>query len=62
MTIAGVVGGSAFAAGVKGAQLTSIIMPYAMPAGILCTICVIAALMFVVQILVSLTRGAKAAS
>ena len=62
MTIAGIVGGSAFAAGVKGPQLTSIIMPYAMPGGILCTICVIAALMFVVQILVSLSRGAKASS
>ena len=62
MTIAGIVGGSAFAAGVKGPQLTSIIMPYAMPGGIMCTICVIAALMFVVQILVSLSRGAKASS
>ena len=62
MTIAGVVGGSAFAAGVQGAQLKGIIMPYAMPAGLLCTIMVIAALMFVVQILVSLSRGAKAAS
>lgn len=62
MTIAGIVGGKAFAAGVSGAQLTGIIMPYAMPGGILCTICVIATLMFVVQILVSLTRGPKAAS
>ena len=60
MTIAGVVGGNAFAAGVTGSQLEDIIMPYAMPAGLLCTISVIAGLMFVVQILVSLTRGAKA--
>ena len=59
MTIAGVVGGSAFAAGVKGAALNSIVMPYAMPGGILCTISVIAGLMFVVQILVSLSRSAK---
>ena len=62
MTIAGIVGGSAFAAGVTGPQLTSIIMPYAMPGGIFCTICVIAALMFVVQILVTLSRGSKASS
>jgi cytochrome c oxidase cbb3-type subunit 1 len=62
MTIAGVVGGNAFAAGVTGAQLEAIIMPYAMPGGLLCTICVIAALMFVVQILVSLARGSKASS
>ena len=60
MTIAGVVGGNAFAAGVTGAKLEGIIMPYAMPGGLLCTICVIAGLMFVVQILVSLARGAKA--
>ena len=59
---AGVVGGNAFAAGVTGPQLMSIVMPYAMPAGILCTIAVIAGLMFVVQILVSLSRGPKAAS
>ena len=62
MIVAGVVGGNAFAAGVTGAQLESIITLYAMPAGILCTITVIAGLIFVVQILVSLTRGAKAAS
>jgi cbb3-type cytochrome oxidase subunit 1 len=56
MITGGIVAGSAFAAGVKGAQLESIIVPYAMPAGLLCTISVIAGLMFVVQILVSLTR------
>jgi len=61
MIIAGVVGGSALAAGVKGPQLSSIIMLYAMPAGLLCTISVIAGLMFVVQILVSLARSPKAA-
>lgn len=61
MIIAGVAGGSAFAAGVTGAQLGAIIMPYAMPAVLLCTISVIAGLMFVVQILTSLARGSKAA-
>jgi cbb3-type cytochrome oxidase subunit 1 len=61
MIIAGVVGGSALAAGAKGPQLSSIIMLYAMPAGLLCTISVIAGLMFVVQILVSLARSPKAA-
>ena len=62
MTIAGVVGGKAFAAGVSDVELSNIIMPYAMPGGILCTICVIAALIFVVQILVTLSRGPKTAS
>ena len=60
MIVAGIVGGSAFAAGVRGAELASIIVPYAMPARILCIISVIAGLMFVVQILVSLARGSKA--
>ena len=59
MIIGGVVAGSAFAAGIKGPQLDSIILPYAMSGGLLCTIAVIAGLMFVVQILVSLCRGAK---
>ena len=60
--IGGVVGGNAFAAGMKGAELTSIILPYAMPARMLCTISAIVGVMFVVQILVSLTRGPKATS
>lgn len=59
MIIGGVVGGSAFAAGVNGAQLDSLILPYAMSAGLLCTIAAIASLMFVVQIMVSLTRSSK---
>jgi cytochrome c oxidase cbb3-type subunit 1 len=54
--IAGIVGGSAFAAGVKGAQLMSIVSSYAMPGGIFCTISAIAGVMFVVQILVSISR------
>lgn len=54
--IAGTIAGNAFAAGVKGAQLSSIISVYMMPAGIFCTIAAIAGLMFVVQILVSLAR------
>lgn len=61
LTICGVVAGSAFAAGVTGPQLGAIIMPYAMPAVLLCTISAIAGLMFVVQILTSLARGSKAA-
>ena len=59
LMIAGVRGGSAFATGVKGAALGGIIRPYAMPAGLLCTISVIASLMFVVQILVTLAQRAK---
>ena len=60
MIIAGVLGGQAFAAGVTGPALTAIVMPYAMPGGILCTIAAIAGLMFVVQVLVSLARTPKA--
>jgi cbb3-type cytochrome oxidase subunit 1 len=60
--IAGVTGGNAFAAGVTGQQLQSIVSSYATPAGIFCTISVIAGLMFIVQILVSLARGSKAIS
>jgi cytochrome c oxidase cbb3-type subunit 1 len=62
MIIGGILAGSAFAAGVKGAQLASIITPYGMSASLLCTISVIAGLMFVVQILVSLTKASKASS
>jgi len=54
--IAGIVGGSAFAAGVKGPQLGSIVAAYAMPGGIFCTITAIAGVMFVIQILVSISR------
>ena len=61
MIIMGVVGGSAFAAGVTGPQLGATIMPYAIPATLLCTISVIAGLMFVIQILTSLARSTKAA-
>jgi cbb3-type cytochrome oxidase subunit 1 len=60
--IGGAVGGNAFAAGIKGAQLGSLVFPYSMSAGLLCTIAAIAGLMFVVQILVSVTRGSKASS
>ena len=56
LLIGGVVGGSAFAAGVKGPQLTAIITPYLMPSSILCTISAIVGVIFVVQILVSLSR------
>ncbi len=62
MIIAGVLGGNAFQAGVKGPALSAIITPYAMPAGILCTISAIVGLIFVVQVLVSLSHGPKAAS
>jgi cbb3-type cytochrome oxidase subunit 1 len=62
MTIAGILGGRAFAAGVKGTALSAVITPYAMPGGILCTICAIVGLIFVVQVLVSLSRGSKTAS
>ena len=59
LTICGVVAGSAFAAGVKGPALGAIITPYAMPAVLLCTISAIVGLIFVVQVLVSLSRPSK---
>ena len=55
----GILGGQAFEAGVKGEELSAIVMPYAMPGGILCMIATIVGLIFVVQILVSLTRTPK---
>ena len=58
LLIAGVLGGQAFAAGVKDPQLTAIVMPYAMPGMILCTIAAIVGLIFVVQVLISLSRRA----
>jgi cytochrome c oxidase cbb3-type subunit 1 len=62
MLIAGIVGGQAFTDGVKGEELRSIVIPYAMPGSILSTITAIPGLMFVVQIFVSLTRGSNASS
>jgi len=59
MIIAGIVGGYAFADGVRGPELGSIVLPYAMPGGILSTIAAIVGLIFVVQIFVSLSRGLK---
>jgi cytochrome c oxidase cbb3-type subunit 1 len=59
MIIAGVLGGNAFAAGVKGSELSAVILPYAMPGGILCTISALVGLIFVVQVLVSLSRPSK---
>ena len=56
LIIAGSVAGSAFFAGVKEAQLQGIVTTYAMPAGIFCTISAIMGVIFVVQILVSLSR------
>lgn len=60
--IAGIAGGNALAAGLKVPQVGSIVATYAMPGGILCILTAIAGLMFIVQILVSLSRGPKAAS
>ncbi len=62
MLIAGIVGGQAFADGVKGEELQSIVIFYGMSGSILCMITAIAGLMFVVQIFVSLTRGSNASS
>jgi cbb3-type cytochrome oxidase subunit 1 len=58
MIIVGIVAGNAFIAGTVGPQLEAIMTPYMIPIGILSLICGIVALMFVVQILVSVCRKA----
>ena len=58
MIIVGIVAGNAFTAGIVGPQLEAIMTPYMIPIGILSLICGIVALMFVVQILVSVARKA----
>ncbi len=59
MIIVGVVAGNAFVAGIVGPQLEVIMTPYMIPIGIISIICGIVALMFVVQILVSVGRKAS---
>ncbi len=59
MIIVGIVAGSAFVAGTVGPQLEAIMTPYMIPIGILSIICGIVALMFVVQILVTVGRKAR---
>ncbi len=59
MIIVGIVAGNAFIAGTVGPQLEAIMTPYMIPIGILSIICGIVALMFVVQILVSVARKAS---
>lgn len=56
MITVGIVGGNAFIAGVKGPQLGAVVGPFMMPIGLISIIWGIVVLMFVVQILVSLTR------
>jgi len=62
MLIAGIVGGQAFAEGVRGKELASIVIFYGIPGNILFMITAVAGLMFVVQVLVSLSRGSEAYS
>ncbi|MFC1937428.1 cbb3-type cytochrome c oxidase subunit I [Chloroflexota bacterium] len=60
MLAAGIIGGNAFAAGTTDmAKLMAMLTPYLIIMGICAYLECIAALMFVVQILVSLSRGAK---
>ncbi len=54
--IVGIVAGNAFVGGTVGPQLEAIMAPYMIPITILAIICGIVALMFVVQILVSVAR------
>jgi len=57
--IAGIAGSSAFTVGALMATTTGIVAVYAMPGGIFCTLTAFAGLIFIIQILVSLTRSAK---
>lgn len=59
MIIVGIKAGTAFAAGTIGPPLDALMAPFMIPIGILSIICAIVALMFVVQILVSITRKAS---
>ena len=63
MITAGIIGGNAFVAGITDmAKLMAIVKPYLIVMGFSAYFEGIAAVMFVVQILVSLSRGSKAAS
>jgi len=63
MLAAGIIGGNAFVAGItEMPKLMAMLTPYLIIMGICAYLEGIAALMFVVQILVSLARGAKATS
>lgn len=62
MITIGIVGGNAFITGVKMEALMALVMPYFITMGICAYLEGIAALMFVVQILVSLARGSKVTS
>lgn len=59
MLTMGIVAGNAFVAGVTGPALGAIVGTYMMPIGIISIICAIVALMFVVQILVTVSRRAS---
>ncbi len=59
MITVGIVAGNAFVAGTVGPQLEAIMTPYMIPIGILSIICGIVWLLFVVQILVSVSRRAS---
>ncbi len=59
MIIVGIVAGNAFIAGTVGPPLEAIMAPYMIPIGLLSIVCGIVALMFVVQILVSVARKAS---
>lgn len=59
MIIVGVVAGNAFISGIPSSQLGAIMTPYMLPIGILSLICGIVAVMFVAQILVTITRKAS---
>ena len=63
MIIAGIVGGNAIIAGItEMPKIMAIVMPYFITMSVSAYIEGIAAVMFVVQILVTLARGSKAAS
>jgi cbb3-type cytochrome oxidase subunit 1 len=59
MDLAGIAGGKAFIAGVTGANLDNVMMPYMIAVSLLAIITGIAIVIFVIQILVSIGRKAK---
>jgi cbb3-type cytochrome oxidase subunit 1 len=59
MDLAGIAGGTAFAAGVTGPKLDAVMMPYMIPVSLLAIFTGLAVLGFVVQILASVGRETK---
>ena len=62
MITVGIRAGNAFISGIKGPQLDALMAPYMITIGILSIICALVGLLFVIQILVSVSRKSKTGS